>query len=248
MGSSAFLLPLEPRGLYREMLTQAWRRGAKLPADHASVRRACGVTREEWDRCWPSVAPYWVERDGWLVNETQQEVYQEAEGVRMRATIRAKRGASARWPDAQAHAQALPEHCPPSPSPTDQSKEQTDHDRVAERFERWWSEYPRKVGKDAAWREWLKRSPADDLTDQMIAVVRRQRASAQWRENNGKFIPHPRTWLHQGRWQDEPEGFTAPEREPEAEHWKDECIRLKHHPECPHESAHWAVMQRKQPA
>lgn len=73
------------------------------------------------------------------------------------------------------------------------------------RFERFWDEYPRKVGKDAAWREWLKRSPDDDLTDQMIAAVRHQRASAQWVKQGGEFIPHPRTWLHQGRWQDEPD-------------------------------------------
>lgn len=71
------------------------------------------------------------------------------------------------------------------------------------RFERFWTEYPRKVGKDAAWREWLHRSPDDALTNQMIAKVREQRASAQWRDDGGKFIPHPRTWLHQGRWQDE---------------------------------------------
>ena len=72
-----------------------------------------------------------------------------------------------------------------------------------DRFERWWSEYPKKVGKDAAWREWLKRSPADDLTDQMIAKVREQCASRDWRKDNGQFIPHPRTWLSQGRWEDE---------------------------------------------
>jgi len=71
------------------------------------------------------------------------------------------------------------------------------------RFERFWAEYPRKVGKDAALKEWLRRSPDDALTDRMIAAVHQQRASAQWRKDGGEFIPHPRTWLHQGRWQDE---------------------------------------------
>lgn len=71
------------------------------------------------------------------------------------------------------------------------------------RFDRWWAEYPRKTAKDAAWREWLQRSPSDELTDQMIGKVREQRASAQWLKDGGQFIPHPRTWLHQGRWQDE---------------------------------------------
>jgi hypothetical protein len=72
-----------------------------------------------------------------------------------------------------------------------------------ERFERFWSEYPRKVGKDAARRVWLHRAPADDLTDLIIAKVREHRASAQWLKDGGQFIPHPRTWLHGKRWEDE---------------------------------------------
>lgn len=71
------------------------------------------------------------------------------------------------------------------------------------RFDRFWAEYPRKEGKDAARKEWLQRSPDDALTDLMIAKVCEQRASAQWLRDGGQYIPHPRTWLHQGRWQDE---------------------------------------------
>lgn len=74
---------------------------------------------------------------------------------------------------------------------------------LRERFEQFWSVYPRKKGKDAAWREWLRRSPSDDLATAMIQAVERDKASPQWRKDGGEFIPHPRTWLHQGRWQDE---------------------------------------------
>lgn len=71
------------------------------------------------------------------------------------------------------------------------------------RFERFWAAYPRKTGKDAAWKEWLRRAPDDALTDLMIAKVAEQRRLPQWVKDGGEFIPHPRTWLHQGRWQDE---------------------------------------------
>jgi hypothetical protein len=37
----------------------------------------------------------------------------------------------------------------------------------------------------------------------MIDAVGRQRASRQWREDGGRYIPHPATWLNQGRWEDE---------------------------------------------
>jgi len=71
-------------------------------------------------------------------------------------------------------------------------------------FDRFWSAYPRRVGKDAALAEWNKLRPDNDLVDLIIAKVEEQRASAQWLRDGGAFIPHPRTWLHQGRWKDEP--------------------------------------------
>ena len=64
IGSSAFLLPLEMRGLYREMLTQAWRRGARLPLSETAIKRAVGATDEEWARTWPYVTTYWHETKG----------------------------------------------------------------------------------------------------------------------------------------------------------------------------------------
>lgn len=64
MGSDGFLLPMGPRGLYREMLTQAWLRDGRLPNDHEAIRRACGCTKAEWRRCWPRVGRFWkVEGD-----------------------------------------------------------------------------------------------------------------------------------------------------------------------------------------
>ena len=42
-------------------------------------------------------------------------------------------------------------------------------------------------------------------TSRTTEVVLAQARSAQWNRDGGQFIPHPRTWLHQGRWQDEVE-------------------------------------------
>jgi uncharacterized protein YdaU (DUF1376 family) len=126
MGSSAFLLPIEPRGLYREMLSQAWRRGARLPADHEAIRRAVGCTLVEWNRCWPKIAGYWRVEDDALVNDTQVAVWLEAKAIQERASSRGRAGAQAR---AQALAQAQREHVlksqPPSPSPS--PKERKEH-------------------------------------------------------------------------------------------------------------------------
>lgn len=122
MGSSGFLLPMEARGVYREMLTQAWRRGARLPNDPESIQRAIGCTSAEWERAWPKVSKYWTIEGDHLVNVTQLEVYAEAVAQASGKAAKAKKAAESRWGNAQAyaraHAQALPEQCPPSPSPS----------------------------------------------------------------------------------------------------------------------------------
>ena len=123
-GSSAFLLPLEPRGLYREMLTQAWRRGGYLPSNPDAIRRAVAASVEEWDRCWPLVARYWQDTgDGRIFNQTQIEVLEAARAKRGASEERARRASAARWGKdapriAPSNAQALPEQSPPSPSPS----------------------------------------------------------------------------------------------------------------------------------
>lgn len=71
------------------------------------------------------------------------------------------------------------------------------------RFERFWSCYPRHVGKNAAREEFLKLSPSEELTEKIIAAVSAQRASEQWRREGGRFIPNPTTYLSQARWEDE---------------------------------------------
>lgn len=66
-------------------------------------------------------------------------------------------------------------------------------------FERFWSVYPKKVGKQAALSAYKKvKVPVDTL----IAAVEAQKASKQWTKDNGQYIPNPATWLNQGRWED----------------------------------------------
>jgi uncharacterized protein YdaU (DUF1376 family) len=96
-GSSAFLLPLEARGLYREMLSQAWRRGAQLPNDPDAIKRAVGATEAEWARAWPLVRSYWHVDGDVIVNPTQRRLYAEAQSMSQRATERGKKGSLVRW-------------------------------------------------------------------------------------------------------------------------------------------------------
>lgn len=70
-------------------------------------------------------------------------------------------------------------------------------------FDEFWKAYPRKIGKQEALKVWKRLNPNQDLIYQILDAVDSQKHSEQWLKNNGQFIPHPTTWLNQGRWDDE---------------------------------------------
>ncbi|MBR2343014.1 MAG: DUF1376 domain-containing protein [Clostridia bacterium] len=75
---------------------------------------------------------------------------------------------------------------------------------IEQRFEkRFWPAYPRKVGKAYAKQCFCRLKPSVELTRKMLAAIERQKRSREWLAENGKYIPHPSTWLNQGRWDDE---------------------------------------------
>ena len=68
-------------------------------------------------------------------------------------------------------------------------------------FEKFWKEYPRKIGKDKCLRWFKTHRPKPEIVNQMIEAVEQQKKSKQW--SDPQYIPHPYTWLNQGRWEDE---------------------------------------------
>lgn len=82
--------------------------------------------------------------------------------------------------------------------------------RVWGDFDAFWSAYPKKVGKQAALKAFQK---ANATLETMLTAIERQKSSAQWKKDNGQYIPNPATWLNQGRWEDEEYAATnAPKR------------------------------------
>jgi uncharacterized protein YdaU (DUF1376 family) len=72
-------------------------------------------------------------------------------------------------------------------------------------FTAFWEAYPRKRGKDDAFKAWRVLKPTPALLEQMVAAIAVQRAGPEWTREGGQFIPHPATWLRAGRWKDEVE-------------------------------------------
>ena len=72
--------------------------------------------------------------------------------------------------------------------------------RSPDDFDKFWAAYPKKVGKQSARKAFDKvKVPVKTL----VTAVERQKCSSQWSTDGGQYIPHPTTWLNQGRWEDE---------------------------------------------
>jgi hypothetical protein len=102
-------------------------------------------------------------------------------------------------------------------------------------FQKFWSAYPRKVGKDAAAKAFEKRKVDYVLLGAIMAALEEQKQSQQWQRDGGQYIPHPATWLNQGRWQDvvesEPQ-FTDAELAVASKVRSAAFARCPHEPEC----------------
>lgn len=84
-------------------------------------------------------------------------------------------------------------------------------------FRSFWSVYPRRIGKYAAFLSW-KRSGCESISEAVVQAVREQLPHLV--REGGQFRPLPTTWLNQRRWEDEPyntESEATPVRPPAPE-------------------------------
>jgi hypothetical protein len=74
----------------------------------------------------------------------------------------------------------------------------------SEEFEAWWLRYPRKEGKTAAYAAYqrAKKRIGPGAVVRLDSAVRAFSTSCEGKEM--RYIPHPRTWLDQGRYDDPP--------------------------------------------
>ncbi|MFX0201885.1 MAG: hypothetical protein ACFFCW_37725 [Candidatus Hodarchaeota archaeon] len=89
--------------------------------------------------------------------------------------------------------------------PKDTDKNNKNKEYMLKCFERFWNEYPKKVGKKKAREEFLKLSLDEERFKKIMEALKTQKESPQWKRNRGQYVPHPTTWLHGERWEDEVE-------------------------------------------
>ena len=75
----------------------------------------------------------------------------------------------------------------------------------SEDFERFWKVYPKRVSKGQAWKTWEKLRKAKELPaiEELCRAVRWRKIADDWEKDDGRYIPHPSTWLNAHGWEDE---------------------------------------------
>jgi len=146
----------------------------------------------------------WMVEKQWLqVGETAADgsplVFKASNWRKYNRTQEHKR--SGLTPDKGADRDPLLSYSLPTPTPKE--------DIRATAFDDFWKCYPRKKGKKAAAKAFLKATDKPPL-DVLIAKLNQQKQSMDWKKDGGKYIPHPSTWLNEGRWDDE---VDAPQKE-----------------------------------
>jgi len=72
-------------------------------------------------------------------------------------------------------------------------------------FDDFWKAYPRKTAKEDARKAYavlMKKKDAPTI-ERLIESIEAHKRSEAWKKDDGQFIPHPATYIRQGRYDDE---------------------------------------------
>ncbi|MDR6538850.1 hypothetical protein [Variovorax soli] len=126
---------------------------------------------------------------------------------------------------------------PPTPHGGRQRRSPTAAIESMPGFPAFYAAYPRKVGRKAALKAWLKLAPDEALQATILGALAAQRPHLDRREN-GRFIKHPSSWLNDGCWDDEIPGakVAAPVNDSGQQWW--EVAGFTHPAEAANERCH----------
>jgi hypothetical protein len=80
-------------------------------------------------------------------------------------------------------------------------REETEKRALA--FKAFWDAYPKRVAKPDALKAWNTLSLHNGEVERLMGALAVAKQSEQWVRDDGKFIPHPATWLRKRRFEDE---------------------------------------------
>lgn len=188
-------LTLLEHGCYHQLLDQYYLNEEPLPLDDNKLFRLLSArTQDEQDAIKSVLNDFFTKtEDGYIHRRCEAEIEQ----FHLKAE-KASESAKRRW----GNANAMPTQCEGNANHkplTINHKPLTNID-IDQEFNLFWSLYPKKTGKNAAYKSWNKTRPNIEA---VIKTLTWQKQSKQWFEKGGQFIPNPATWINQHRWEDE---------------------------------------------
>lgn len=211
-------LTTELHGAYMLLLMASWSRGGRLPNDPFQLAGMTKMSPAAWRRVAPVILPFFQIEGSEL---SHKRVVMETEKAERMADARRQNGTKGGRPRKQDVTEQEPgtkpngnlevkldetptRVAPPSPSPLPSegielklSLNGVTAVAYSVDFDVWWTVYPRKVGKLAASKAYTKARKAGASAEALMDAV----VKATW-PREAQFIPHPATWLNEGRWMD----------------------------------------------
>ena len=80
--------------------------------------------------------------------------------------------------------------------------ESVEKNQYSKDFEEWWTAYPKKIGKGGAYRAWKRASQSLPALSAHVAILVGWTCSEKWKDDGGRYIPNPQTWINERRWDD----------------------------------------------
>ena len=74
---------------------------------------------------------------------------------------------------------------------------------IIDAFNLFWNVYPNKQGKKKAMESYTKAYKTQSLPDDLLDIIKKWVQTDNWKNEGGKYIPLPATWLNGERWDDE---------------------------------------------
>ncbi len=201
-------LSCSEHGIYLKLLMHCWDQKGPVPLDE---RKLCGIVNarsgDEIEALRRVLGEYFVRMaDGWYNPRMMRQV-QAVEALSNNRAVAGRLGGLARAAKAskqvlsKCQASAKQEPVTPTPTSNIKTKPKNTCSSGDELFPKFWSIYPRRVGKEQARKAWAKLKADDDLLARILKAVEEQKRSEGWKDV--QYIPHPATWLNGHRWEDE---------------------------------------------
>jgi uncharacterized protein YdaU (DUF1376 family) len=202
------------RALYRDLIELYYDTEKPLITDFEALARRI-LARDEQEKAALKVVLdefFTLEFDGYHNNRCDAEIAKYHANVESKS--RAGRASALARKHNSTHIEHMLDECLTNQEPLTINQEprtinhkpdETISSDCSKRFDVFWNIYPKKVGKEAARKSFLKMVKNQTVFDGVLNALDWQTKSDQWLKEGGQFIPNPATYLNQGRWQDEPE-------------------------------------------